>query len=70
MRRLINYVLVWLIFCVVLFGLLQSLFSGFSPDIPEQFLLMLGMYAALIYFVAIVHAALYLYGQYDIGKEE
>lgn len=73
MRRKINYVLVWLIFCAVLLWLIRFLYFSFEASgkvddfLLGAFRLMCGMF----YMIATLHAAKLLYEEgYQIGKEE
>ncbi|OPG94571.1 hypothetical protein B2I21_31865 [Chryseobacterium mucoviscidosis] len=70
MRRKINYVLVWLIFCAVLFGVFQFLYFGISSDAPDYVFKFARVLIGMCYSMGIITAAKFLFGEFHIGKEE
>jgi len=72
-RRKINYVLVWLIFCAVLLWLLQFMYFFFKETgkLDQTLLGLFRVVLGMFYMIGTIHAAKFLYEEgYLIGKEE
>lgn len=70
-RRTINYVLAWLIFCGVLLYILRFFYSILSENTPDHFVLSLTrLIMGMAYSMGIIAAAKFLLSEYRLGESE